>query len=170
MNAASPAIAPPRLVLRATTAADLMIPNPLSLREDAAVQEAVVFLVEKGYSAAPVIDKAGRPVGVLSRADIVVHDREKIEYVGAYRQYAGTAGAPEPLGRGFQVENVDPARVRDVMTPVVFSVNPETPVQRVVENLLRQRVHRLFVVDGAGVLVGVISTVDVLRHLHAEEE
>lgn len=145
-----------------------MIPNPLSIREDAVVKEAVIFLVEKGFSAAPVIDRAGRPVGVLSRADIIVHDREKVEYADAFRKYPDWAGVPEVLGDGFQVENVDRTPVRDVMTPVVFSVAPETPAAQVIENLLNLRVHRLFVVDGGGILLGVISTVDVLRLLRPE--
>jgi predicted transcriptional regulator len=47
------------LVLRAETAADLMTSNPLSIRVDATIREAVAFLVDKGISGAPVIDSAG---------------------------------------------------------------------------------------------------------------
>jgi len=42
----------------------------------------------------------------------------------------------------------------------------------VIEDMLGLRVHQLFVVDQDQVLVGVISTLDVLRHLrpmHTEE-
>ena len=60
------------MVLGARTATDLMTPNPISLREDAHVKDAVALLVDKGYSAAPVINEAGHPVGVLSRSDILV--------------------------------------------------------------------------------------------------
>jgi CBS domain-containing protein len=51
------------------------------------------------------------------------------------------------------------------MTPVVFSVSPEAPARRVVGDMLGLKVHRLFVVGSDGVLVGVISALDVLRHL-----
>ena len=51
------------------------------------------------------------------------------------------------------------------MTPVVFSVRPETPARQVIEEMLHLRVHRLFVIDADGVLVGVIATSDILRHL-----
>src|SRR5262245_16741872 len=60
------------LMLWAATAADLMTPNPLSISENATLREVVTFLTEKGFSAAPVIDEAGRPVGVVSQADIVI--------------------------------------------------------------------------------------------------
>src|SRR5262249_2802727 len=67
------------LALRAETAADLMTPDPVSIGADATIKEAVAFLTDKGFSAAPVIDRAGRPVGVLSRSDVLVHDRETVE-------------------------------------------------------------------------------------------
>ncbi len=66
---------------------------------------------------------------------------------------------------GYSVEVVDPTRVRDVMTPVVFTVGLRTPAAKVVEQMLSLRVHRLFVVDDDLALVGVVSTLDVLRHL-----
>ena len=157
-----------RLTLWAETASDLMTPNPVSISEGETIKEAIAFLTDKGFSAAPVIDHAGRPVGVLSQSDILVFDREKIEYVPAIADYyekAELTNSGEALLSGFQVENVDRTMVRDVMTPVVFSVPPDAQVRRVVEDMLALKVHRLFVVDRDGVLVGVISAFDVLRHL-----
>ena len=157
------------LTLSAATAADLMTPNPVSIGQNATVKEAVAFLSDRGFSAAPVIDEGGRPVGVVSRADIVIHHRHKAEYVPAVPDYyektdlATRSG--EPLPGGFQAESTDQARVRDIMTPVVFAVSSEAPARRVVGDMLGLKVHRVFVVDASGVLVGVISALDVLRHL-----
>lgn len=160
---------PTRLTLAADTAADLMTPNPVSIRDVATVQEAAVLLTDKAISAAPVIDEAGCPVGVLSLTDLVIHDRERVEYLSP----SEPEGAPAPAAtrvserqrNGYQVVNVDRTQVREVMTPVVFAANPETSAARVVADMLALKVHRLFVVDDAGVLVGVISAMDVLRHL-----
>jgi predicted transcriptional regulator len=55
--------------------------------------------------------------------------------------------------------------VAELMTPAVFSVVTDTPCRRVVEEMLALHVHRLFVVDDGGFLVGVISAMDVLRNL-----
>jgi CBS domain-containing protein len=157
-----------RLYLQAETAEDLMMLNPVSVRADATVREAMALLIDKGYSAAPVIDDAGKPVGVLSRSDILVHERQEVEHVPEfYRRDELATEAGEHLPRGFQVERVDQTRVADIMTPAVFAVPPEAPVSRVVEEMLTLKVHRLFVVDHDGVLVGVISVLDVLRHLRA---
>lgn len=156
----------PPLQLRAATAADLMRDNPVSIPENAVIQEAITTLTDKGFSAAPVIDEAGRPVGVLSRTDILVHERE----TGGVRVATGQRDwedleANLGVHRGFQVRDVDRTRVRDMMTPAVFCVGPTTPAAEVVEELLRLGVHRLFVVDDNGVLVGVISASDILRRL-----
>jgi len=67
-------IAAGRLTLHAETAAELMTCNPVSLRAQATVAEARELFNVKGISAAPVIDEAGRPVGVLSHSDIIIHD------------------------------------------------------------------------------------------------
>jgi CBS domain-containing protein len=55
-----------------------------------------------------------------------------------------------------------------VMTPAVFCVRPATEAGKVVEEMLALRVGRLLVVDQGGVLVGVISAFDVLRHLRPQ--
>jgi len=159
----------PSLVLAAETAEELMTPNPVSVRDNATIQEAVALLIDKGISAAPVIDRAGRPVGVLSRSDILVHGREKPVYLSPAPEYFHradlTTAEGETLPEGFEVERVDRTRADEMMTPVVFSVTPHTPAAKVVEDMLALKVHRLFVVDPAGVLVGVISALDVLRYL-----
>jgi len=51
------------------------------------------------------------------------------------------------------------------MTPVVCFVRPATTLETVIDDLLSCMIHRLFVVDDHGVLVGVISAIDVLRSL-----
>ena len=135
-----------RMVLDAVRAADLMTSNPTSLRAEATVPEAIVWLTEKGFSAAPVIDLSGRPVGVVSRTDILVHERERLH---------SALASPD-----------DFTTVADIMTPAVFSVTPQMPVELVVEQLLSLNVHQLYVVDEHHSLIGVISAHDILRELH----
>jgi CBS domain-containing protein len=149
-----------------------MTPNPVSIDADATIKEAVGFLVDRGFSAAPVIDAAGRPVGVVSQSDIVVHDRERCECVKGdpnyYERNDLEGASARGLKSGFSIVEVDRTRVREIMTPVVLSVSAKTPANQVVEELLRLKIHRLFVVDKNGVLVGLISTVDILKHLAPE--
>jgi len=141
------------MLLSALSAADLMNTNPISLREDSTVDEASELLATKGFSAAPVINAAGRPVGVISQSDLLIHEREQVHYL-------------TPAGRQPVTERMF---VRDLMTPIVVGVTLDTPVQKVVVEMLAMRVHRLFVLDNAGILVGVISALDILRHFQMEQ-
>lgn len=154
------------LVLRAETAAQLMTKNPVSLPRDATLVDAGNFLIEREISAAPVIDEAGRAVGVLSHTDLVRYDFNlagKDSNADFYRA-ADLFWPPaiRPLMHGHKASHV---RVRDIMTPTVLSVAPDASVVSVVAELLALKVHRLFVVDQSQVLVGVISTFDILRKL-----
>jgi len=162
-----------RLTLLADTAEELMTNHPVSVDENAALREALAMLLDRGYHAAPVIDAAGRPVGVLSRSDLLMHDRESVDYLCEVPEFYSKGDLAtsdgEALTEGFQVERFDTTLVRDVMTPVVYCVSPETPAVKVVSDLLSLNVHRLFVVDERGVLVGVISTMDVLRQMRVPE-
>lgn len=162
MNTLKHASFAPPMILNAKTATDLMTPNPMSIGERASVGEAAAFLVRRSISAAPVIDGAGRPVGVVSYTDLLPHHSEcAFHLVGSPEYY-------ERLGRPAFAEAAvadDQLSACDVMTPGVFCVAPDTPAAKVVEKLVVLGVRRLFVVDFDGTLVGVISTVDVLRNL-----
>ena len=141
-----------RPALQADTAADLMRQQVISLRDSATVAEAIATLTQRGINACPVVNEAGQPVGVLSKADLLVHERERI--------LAGTA-APSGAAGG------EPTVVADLMTPAVFSVTLAAPAAKVVEQMVELNVHQLFVVDPAGVLIGTITALDVLQHLRA---
>jgi CBS domain-containing protein len=163
----------PPLVLRARTAADLMTPNPASLRETATAREAAGFLTGQGVSDAPVVNAAGAPVGVLSRSELVIHDRARTDFPAARRRrgkdfgkFEEVHGEPRGAWRDFLTGAPEcEAQVRDLMTPAVFTVRLEAPASQVVEDMLALRAHRLFVVDGDGALVGVVTAADVLRRL-----
>ncbi len=150
------------------TARDLMTPNPVSIHGGATLAEVVAFLVDSGYSAAPVIDDAGHPIGVVSRTDIITYDRAHVapadDVPGYYDRPDLRAGAGE--GRPGADASGPGADVcaTGLMTPAVFSVTPETPAEKVAEQMVQLNVHRLFVVDRQGVLIGVISALDLLRH------
>jgi len=146
-----------------------MTPNPLSIRESATVREAVAFLIDRGISGAPVIDEAGRPVGVLSQTDLLIHDREAVEHLAAPEVDCGSP-LPRKWWDEFQIEKVDATPVSELMTPAVFSVSMHASAWSVVEEMRELNVHRLFVIDGKGVLVGVVTAMDVLRHLVVAED
>jgi CBS domain-containing protein len=116
---------------------DLMTENPVSVRHGITVRGAAAFLAEHGFGAAPVVNDAGRAVGVLSRSDVLL------------ALNAGVEGAP----------------VREVMTPGVIAVHPDAHALQVSEIMTRCMVRRVFVTDDEGVPVGVVSLSDLFRGL-----
>jgi CBS-domain-containing membrane protein len=134
------------LSLAADTAADLMCPAPPTLAHDATFLEALAALIEHNVNVAPVVGDRGEPVGVLGLTDLLIHVR---------------ASVPDVAGGA----RVAPATATDLMTPTVFAVDADTPAGAVVADMVRSRVHHLFVTDGAGKIVGVVSACDVLRRL-----
>jgi CBS domain-containing protein len=149
---------PPRLVLQADTAEDLMSDNPISLREDADIQEAVALMTRRGYSAAPVINDSGRAVGVVSVTDILIHDRESAVRTPRLEVIAGGDDRAA-------VAVVSGATVGDIMTPTVFTIRRDTNTAAVVQTMLDFQVHHVFVTDDDGTLIGVISGRNILQKL-----
>lgn len=170
----------PTLSLRARTAADVMTADPMTLRQETTVPEAVKALLDRGITAAPVVDDRGQPVGVLSRSDLVQYQRERHEsgeqldgsaatpsHLPDYYQWADVEVDESDQARGFEVEESITTTVAEIMTPAVFFVEIDTPIETVIANLLERKIHRLFVVN-RGSLVGVISALDILRFLEPD--
>ena len=142
------------------TAAKVMTPNPKSINRHATVRETAEILHEHGLHIAPVIDDAGRPIGVVSRTDLLDYwgrRRDRLTALAAGELNVASAPGPEEPG--------DELTVPEIMTPVVFGVRMNAPIASIVEKMIALEVRCLFVTDGDGVLVGTISVFDVLRHL-----
>lgn len=141
------------------TAIDVMTPNPKSIDQGATVRETAEVLQENGIHIAPVIDAAGRPIGVVSRTDL-------LDYWGRRRDRLAAMAAGELESDSSQASAGlpgDELTVREIMTPVVFSVPINAPIAKIIPKMLALEVRCLFVTDEGGVLVGVISVFDLLR-------
>ena len=112
---------------------DMMTCNPVSVRHGITVREAAAFLAERGIGAASVVNDAGRAIGVLSRSDILL---------------AINAG-------------VEMAPVREVMTPSIIAVSPDSTALDMTDLMVQHMVRRVYVVDDDGVPVGVVTTTDL---------
>jgi CBS domain-containing protein len=146
------------LFLDGKTAAELMTPKVVSIAATAPLEEAAAALTERKFGAVPVTDADGRAIGVVSRTDVVAHDCRLHPLSKPGQPPGGQEGSPVLPERALQVQ--------DIMTPVVYSVPPEAEAKAVVTAMLSLGVHRLFVRGADGALLGVISTTDLLRHLH----
>jgi CBS-domain-containing membrane protein len=160
------------LALYGKVAADLMTPSVLTIPVTATAQEAMALLTDENVGAVPVLDADGNSVGVISRSDLVAHGCDTVPCLDPNEPAGPGRSWLHPLRASpmhvFSARKAAATRVRDIMTPVVFSVARDTSTTTVVDAMLGLGVHRLFVTDNDGKLVGVISTIDILRHLHQQ--
>jgi CBS domain-containing protein len=55
----------------AATVADMMTPEPVTVRPDASIEEAARVIAERRHNRLPVVDEDGRLLGLLTRVDVL---------------------------------------------------------------------------------------------------
>ncbi len=167
--------------MRAICATDLMNAEVLTVPEDMALPDLARYLLEHEISGAPVVDRDGKVVGVVSLTDIVAADSESDADADADRRPGETASSGGFYDRGWdggdeegeliradladledcEEADWDELEVADIMTEEVYSVAEDAPVSEIASTMLRHHVHRLLVARD-GQAVGIISTSDLL--------
>jgi CBS domain-containing protein len=129
--------------------ADVMRPEPVTLAPGATFPQIVDTMLEHGRSVLPVVDPAGRLLGVVGDADLIPAE----VYV------PGRASA----------DGSQPSRAVDLMVRHVDTASPEEPATEVAERMLRTHRHYLPVVRD-GQLVGMVTRADLLRPFARDDE
>lgn len=151
--------------VRNMTVADIMRSEVLSADADWSLERLADFLVDNGISGAPVTTQSGELLGVVSLTDIVrqssMSDSRGGDTHDVYLYELERRMSREEL-RVFHTQEESPMRVRDIMTPMIFRVNPDTSLQDVAETMLKGRIHRVFVTEDE-ILTGIVTTLDMLQ-------
>jgi CBS domain-containing protein len=119
------------------TAGAIMSPNPLTVRPESSIEEAIALLLKEQISGLPVTDKDDQLVGVITEFALlaVAYDkRVKNHTVGQH------------------------------MTRELITVEVDDPISRVADLCIVHRVRRVPVMQD-GRMVGLIARRDVLRAL-----
>ncbi len=134
------------------TVRDVMTTSVVAVRKDASFKEMAAMLRSRRISAFPVLDDAGRVVGVVSEGDLLV--KEAVQAYGTSLFAALRHLREEDKARGITAG--------DLMTGPAVTIGPDAPVEEAARLMYDRRVKRLPVVNSAGRLLGIISRVDVL--------
>ncbi|HET9299784.1 MAG TPA: CBS domain-containing protein [Candidatus Polarisedimenticolaceae bacterium] len=147
------------------TASDVMSKEVICVAEDMDLRELTRMFLDRGITGAPVLNRGGDLVGVISQHDLLFYSLTRgDELVLDSDFYQSVRVDGRRLPTGFQVEDANSGRVSDVMTPVVHAVSSRTPVDRVAQLMTRKHIHRVIVTQGKKV-AGIISAVDLLKVL-----
>lgn len=150
-------------------AKDIMNPQVITVPDDWPVQKLAEFLVEKAITGAPVVDGDGKLMGVVSLMDIARYASEISQEIEEdkphdfYLQSWEDKLSPEDI-RSFHIQEPPDGSVRDIMTPMIFKVNADTPVPDIAKMMVHGRIHRLMVVEKEE-MVGIITALDMVKLL-----
>lgn len=138
-----------------SSVSDVMTKNVVAVRETARYKDIVAVMRRRRVSAFPVVDSAGRVVGVVSEADLLLKE--------AVAASASAASGPWWAGRRRR-ERAKAAGVSagELMSKPAVTIAKDATVAQAARAMYEHRVKRLPVVDDSGRLVGIVSRVDVL--------
>jgi CBS domain-containing protein len=148
--------------MKEPTVESVMSRNVVTARPETPFKELVASMSEYRVSGLPVVDADGRPLGVASEADTLVKQE----------QHGGTATKPW-LGRRRRARwrKATGRTAADLMTTPAVGVGVDTAISAAARLMAERNIRRLCVVDGDGLLVGVVSRRDVIgTFLRADDE
>lgn len=134
--------------LASKQARDVMTQPAVTIEDDKPATEAVDLMLEKNVKRLPVVDSAGKLVGILSRSDVFHSIMRECPNWAAFK------------GQKVLVEGV--RFVSDIMRRDTNSVLPDTPVEEVMRLIDCNDIQRICVVDKGGYFLGLISDRDLL--------
>lgn len=143
-------------------AADIMTRRVLTIRDNATLHDAARLMVEQRISGVPVVDVDGVVVGILSEGDLL--RRSETGTLHHRPRWLEFLLGPGKLAQEYS--HTHGRTVEEVMTRRLFAVTPDTPLEKVVELMERQRIKRVPVLLD-GLLVGIISRANLVQALEA---
>ncbi|MGF1482506.1 MAG: CBS domain-containing protein [Cyanophyceae cyanobacterium] len=143
--------------------ADVMTPGPVTVKSQAPLSEAIKILAEQSFSGLPVVDTAGKLVGVISETDLMW-------------QETGVDPPPYIMFLDSVIYLQNPARyekeihkalgqtVAEVMNDKPISIRPNQTLREAAHLMHEKKIGRLPVVDPRnGQVVGILTRGDIVR-------
>ncbi len=139
--------------------ADVMTTQVVSVMADDSLQDVVSLMLEHELSTVPVVNSANQCIGIFSGKDMtelfLEEDQELSRLLDTDRL------SMEWLSRS--TETTDLRKVHELMNVNVTTIHRNKKLQAACKLMAKKKIHHLAVVDDNDVLVGVLSTFDVVN-------
>jgi len=139
-------------------ASDAMTRAVISVDPDATVLQAARLMLQRRISGLPVIDKAGKLVGILSEGDFLRRRETQTERRRSrwleFLMGPGKVAAEYTHSHG--------SKVFEVMTSEAYTVGEDTPLEDIVELMERRRIKRVPVLRDNQV-VGIVTRSNLMH-------
>jgi predicted transcriptional regulator len=149
-----------------------MSPILLTVYEGWSIKRLSQFFLKHNISGSPVIAADDELVGVVTQSDILSFentDPDEQQIKKLIREYCGPFSKEADdieLARIQQKAN-EYCTVNQIMTRSVLAIEIQNNLAQAYKEMVKQNVHRLFVTQ-RGVLIGVITAMDILRCLERQ--
>ncbi|MEA2423116.1 MAG: hypothetical protein QOF55_2215 [Thermoleophilaceae bacterium] len=149
------------------TVREYMDADPATITPGTSAEDVAKLLGTHELHGVPVVNEAGRCVGIVTENDLVMADDEGDLHIPHYVELFGGLVFLESV-RGFEkrLKKAMAATAADLMTQDPTTVGPDADVHEAARVISSSGHNRLPVVEH-GRLVGVITRADVLRALTA---
>ena len=133
---------------------DLMTRNVRTVSPDCSLKDVAALLAEHRIGGMPVVDGSRLPIGVVSKADIMIKERAEPDagHRGLFRRGKDNGSAAKVAAR----------TAGEAMTAPAITIGPTMPVATAADWMLDSGINRLPVVQ-RDELVGIITRHDLVR-------
>ena len=148
-----------------TPVSAVMTADVFAVRADVSLEALTDVLLERGIGGAPVVDEEGRPVGVVSKTDLL--DQRFVagdtgEGIARGRQVS-RGHYRVALGPGVHAEELPTDSVADAMTCAAITIPENAPAVQAAATMVTRGIHRVIVVSDDGRLSGILTSSDIVR-------
>ncbi|MBD2346509.1 CBS domain-containing protein [Anabaena subtropica] len=148
------------------TVADVMSQNPIVVKPETPLQEAIKILAERRISGLPVVDDVGKLLGIISETDLMwqetgVTPPAYIMFLDSVIYLQNPAVYERDLHKALG------QTVGEVMSKNPVTISPEKSVKQAAQLMHDRNVHRLPVLDDADQVIGILTRGDIIRAMAA---
>jgi CBS domain-containing protein len=135
----------------------MMSRHVITIGVDAPLVDAINTMLKHGVSGLPVVDEAGKLVGILSKSDFL--RRAEIGTERKRGRLLTFLAGPDKVAFDFKREHG--RKVGEIMTPEPVTITEDTPVEVIARIMESRHVRRLPVLSGDKI-VGIVTDSDFL--------
>jgi CBS domain-containing protein len=153
------------------TAAEIMNADVPTVSPNDDARTAIDLMATTELGAIPVVDDAGKVVGIVSESDLIISDEESDLHLPHYLNIMGGIVFIGSM-KGFEerLEKAFATKVSDLMTADPIVVHTYEAADRVAKKIAESHHNHLPVVDEDGRLAGMVTRADALAALVDDTE
>ncbi len=144
--------------------AEVMTRDPLTVKPETPLREAIKILAEKRISGLPVVDDAGKLIGVISETDLM-WQQAGVTPPAYFMIFDSVIYLKNPVEYDRELHKALGQTVGEVMNQKPVTISPDKPLREAAKIMRDRKIHRLPVLDDSEQIVGILSLSDIIRDM-----